>query len=130
MKISKQSRRDAKRLFRSCQVQGVTEDQRVRQIVQIVLNSRPRGFVGILEHFKRLIKLDVDRRTAVVQSSIPLGVAGQQGVQSVLMARYGAGLYLSFVVNPGLIGGLRVQVGSDVFDGSVLARLNGLADGF
>ena len=130
MKISKQSRRDAKRLFRSCQVQGVTEDQRVRQVVQIVLTSKPRGFVGILEHFKRLIKLDVDRRTAVVQSSVPLGAAGQQGVERVLTARYGAGLYLSFVVNPALIGGLRVQVGSDVYDGSVLARLNELAESF
>ncbi len=130
MKLSKQSRRDAKRLFRSCQVRSVTDEQKVRQVVQSVLDRKPRGFVGILEHFKRLIKLDVDRRTAVVQSSIPLGADGQEGVRGVLVGRYGAGLYLSFVVNPDLIGGLRVQVGSDVFDGSVLARLNSLADDF
>ncbi len=130
MKISKQCRRDAKRLFRSCQVGGVTDDQRVRLVVQSVLNTKPRGFVGSLEHFRRLLKLDVDRRTAVVQSSIPLSIAGQEGVRGVLTARYGAGLYLSFVVNPGLIGGLRVQVGSDVYDGSVLARLNSLAESF
>ncbi len=130
MKISKQSRRDAKRLFRSCQIEGVVDDQRVRGVVQAMLNTKPRGFMGILEHFKRLIKLDLDRRTAVVQSSIPLGAAGQQRVERALLARYGSGLHLSFEVNPGLIGGLRVQIGSDVFDGSVLARLNSLAESF
>jgi F0F1-type ATP synthase delta subunit len=37
-------------------------------------------------------------------------------------------LDVGFIVNPALIGGLRVKVGSDVFDGSVRVRLNELAE--
>jgi len=51
-------------------------------------------------------------------------------VTASLTKRYGAGLNISFGVNPELIGGLRVKVGSDVFDGSVRSRLNALAESF
>jgi F-type H+-transporting ATPase subunit delta len=44
-------------------------------------------------------------------------------VRANLAQRYGQGLNVTFAVNPSLIGGLRVKVGSDVFDGSVKARL-------
>jgi F-type H+-transporting ATPase subunit delta len=40
--------------------------------------------------------------------------------------RYGAGLQPSFEVDPALIGGLRIRVGSDVYDGSLRARLAAL----
>jgi F-type H+-transporting ATPase subunit delta len=39
-------------------------------------------------------------------------------------------LNINFVQNPALIGGLRIKVGSDVYDGSVQARLNKLAESF
>ncbi|MBI1841861.1 MAG: F0F1 ATP synthase subunit delta, partial [Verrucomicrobia bacterium] len=44
--------------------------------------------------------------------------------------RHGPGLQLSFEQNPALIGGLRIQVGSDVYDGSVAARLHELSESF
>ena len=45
------------------------------------------------------------------------------------MARaYGPGVSTSFAENAALIGGLRVRVGSDVYDGSVLAALRMLAE--
>ncbi len=47
----------------------------------------------------------------------------QASVKANLAQRYGQGLNVTFAVNPSLIGGLRVKVGSDVFDGSVKARL-------
>jgi F-type H+-transporting ATPase subunit delta len=37
---------------------------------------------------------------------------------------------VSYVQNPALIGGLRIQAGSDLYDGSVRARLNALAQQF
>jgi F-type H+-transporting ATPase subunit delta len=46
------------------------------------------------------------------------------------MQQYGPGLTTSFVENPELIGGMRIQVGCDVYDGSVRARLEALAKSF
>ncbi len=126
MKISKQARRDAKELFRACRVNGVLDEARVRQAVQQVIAAKPRGYIAILSHLQRLLKLDLDRRTARVESPLPLAEPQQASIRANLTRRYGDGLIFAFTQNPGLIGGLRVQVGSDVFDGSVQARLAAL----
>jgi F-type H+-transporting ATPase subunit delta len=123
MKISKQARRDAKQLFNACKANGVLDESRVRQSVTAVIAKKPRGFEAILSHFQRLVKLDIERRSARVESAVPASEALQQSVKANLAQRYGQGLNVTFTVNPALIGGLRVQVGSDVFDGSVKARL-------
>lgn len=130
MKISKQARRDAKELFQSCRVNGVLEDAKVRQVVQQVIAAKPRGYIAILAHFQRLVKLDLDRRTARIESPVPLAALQEASLRANLARRYGEGLIFAFTQNPGLIGGLRVQVGSDVFDGSVAARLAALETSF
>jgi F-type H+-transporting ATPase subunit delta len=123
MKISKQARRDGKSLFSNCRVNGVLDEARVRQTVSAVIAQKPRGFVAILSHFQRLVKLDIERRSAHVESAVATSEALQASVKANLAQRYGQGLNVTFAVNPSLIGGLRVKVGSDVFDGSVKARL-------
>ena len=130
MKISKQARRDGKSLFTNCKVNGVLDENRVRQTVSAVIAQKPRGFVGMLSHFQRLVKLDLERRSAHVESAGPVSDALQQSVKANLAARYGQGLNVLFAVNKELIGGLRVKVGSDVFDGSVKARLAELESSF
>lgn len=123
MKITKQARRDAKQLFRGCVVNGLLDENRARQVVAQVIAQKPRGYVAILSHFQRLVKLDIERRTAVVESAAPVSPELQASVTSELGKLYGGGLNISFAQNPSLIGGLRIKVGSDVYDGSVKARL-------
>ena len=130
MKISKQARRDAKQLFRACTVSGLLDEARARQSVQAVIAGKPRGYVAILSHFERLVRIDLERRTARVESATPLTGAMEGALRSGLARRYGTGLNLSFTQHPELIGGLRIQVGSDVFDGSIQARLSALAESF
>jgi len=130
MKISKQARRDAKQLFRGCVVNGLLDENRVRQIVQQIAAKKPRGYLAILSHFQRLVKLDVGRRTARIESAAAVQPEMQTRVNEELNRLYGAGLSIAFAENPALIGGLRIKAGSDVFDGSVQARLNALAESF
>ena len=126
MKISKQSRRDAKSLFGTCRVNGALDEAKVRQVVTAVIAQKPRGYAATLSHFHRLVKLDLERRTARVENAVETSPALMESIRRNLSLRYGAGLNVSFWVNPDLIGGLRVKVGSDVFDGSVAARLAAL----
>jgi F-type H+-transporting ATPase subunit delta len=128
MKISKQAKRDAKTLFRSCQAEGLLDENRVRQAVAAVIARKPRGYVGLLHHLHRLVKLDLDRRTALVENAVPTTDELKTSITGNLAWRYGQGLDVSFRVNPELLGGLRVKVGSDVFDGSVKARLDALRE--
>jgi F-type H+-transporting ATPase subunit delta len=130
MKMSKQARREAKQLYRICLVNGLLDENRARQTVRQVIARKPRGYMPILSQFERLVKLDSDRRTARVESAGPLPPAMQAELTQNLARQYGAGLNISFTQNPALIGGLRIQVGSDVYDGSIQARLNSLQESF
>ena len=130
MKISKQARREAKELFRSSFVNGVLDENRARQAVSKVAELKPRGYIEILSHFQRLVKLEIERRTAKVESAVALSPEMQTEVTNRLARIYGQGLNISFAQNAALLGGLRIKVGSDVYDGSVQARLDSLAESF
>lgn len=130
MKISKQSRRDGKALFNACRVNGILDEGKVRQALTEVVARKPRGYVATLNHLHRLVKLDIARRTAVVESAVPLSASVQESVKTQLTSRHGAGLNLSFKVNPAVIGGLKVRVGSDIYDGTVAGRLAALESNF
>ena len=130
MRISKQARRGAKQLFRICLADGLLDENRVRQGVQRVVAAKPRGYLAILSHFERLVKIELARRTAKVESAASLTPDLRANVQVSLSRAYGPGLNISFAQNPDLIGGLRIKVGSDVYDGSVKARLTALEEQF
>jgi F-type H+-transporting ATPase subunit delta len=130
MITTKQSRRDAKQLFRLCLVNGRVDEGRVRQVVQSVLQSRRRGYLALLGYFQRLLKLDHAQHTAEIESAVPLATGLRAQVQAGLEGVYGPGISASFVHNPALIGGLRIQVGSDVYDGSVRSGLAALEKSF
>lgn len=127
MKISKEARRTSRQLFRACMVDGKLDESRVRTVVNGVASSKPRGYIGMLDAFARLVANEVSRQRALVESASALTPAIQSELQASLSKKYGRQLTLDFSVNPELLGGIRVKVGSDVWDGSVKARLEGLA---
>src|SRR4051794_13555001 len=108
MRTSKLTRREAKSLFRCCLVNGLLDEARVRQAVQQTLAAKPRGFIAILSHFQRLVRLDLARRNARIESAAPLSPALQSSVLASLTRVYGPGLNTAFVQNPSLIGGMRI----------------------
>jgi F-type H+-transporting ATPase subunit delta len=130
MKISKQAQRDARQLFRSCQQNNLLDENRVRQTVSLLSEKKPRGYVGILSRLHRLVKLDLERRAARVESALPLPADLQNDVANNIKKIYGDGVNVVFGQNPALLGGLRIQVGSDLYDGSVQTKLNQLAQSF
>jgi len=126
MKATKQARREATQLFRLCQTNGTLDENRVRQVVQGIAAAKPRGYLATLSHFRRLVRLDALRHTAKVESAQVLPADLRAQVQSGLTRVYGSGLSALFAEKPTLIGGMRIQVGSDVYDGSVQGRLAAL----
>jgi len=130
MKITKRAKREAKHLYSVCLVKGLLDESRVRQVVQHLVSSSKRNSSSILAHFLRLVKLDFAQHTAAIESAIPLLANLRTVVQTGLEHLYGPGLTITFVHSPELIGGMRIQVGCDVYDGSVRARLDALEESF
>ena len=130
MKITKKAKREAKQLYRFCLVNGLLDENRARQVVQHVVATGERDCLSIVTHFLRLVKLDFAQHTATVESATPLPADLQTIVQTELAHRYGRGLTTKFAQRTELIGGMRIQVGCDVFDGSVRAGLEALQKSF
>ena len=126
MKTPKQTKREARRLFRLCLVNGLLDEGLVRQVVERVIEGKRRGYLTLLSFFHRLVKLERARHTAEVASAVPLPADLQASVQADLQSAYGPTISILFAHRPELIGGMRIKVGSDVYDGSVQGGLAAL----
>jgi len=76
------------------------------------------------------VKLDLEQHAARVESATPLSADLQMDVANRIRKIYGAGADITFSQNPALIAGLRIQIGSDLYDGSVKTRLEKLEQSF
>jgi F-type H+-transporting ATPase subunit delta len=130
MKTTKQSQREARQLLRFCIAGGNIDESRVRLVAHNILQSRRRGYFLLFARFKRLLDHEYARHQAKIESAVPLPSDLQARVEKGLTSVYGSGLSWLFVHNPALIGGVRIKVGSDVYDGSVRSGLAELAKSF
>lgn len=130
MKSSAQIRRQAKSLYELCLVKGTLDDSRALQVVQAVIASERRSSFALLAHFQRLVRLDRQLHTAIIESAVPLQEDFQIGLRTSLTDLYGPAISTRFAVSPALIGGMRIKVGSDVYDGSVKSELETLRNSF
>jgi F-type H+-transporting ATPase subunit delta len=127
VKTTRRTKRAARRLFRLCLPGGALSDTRVRRVAERLGQSTRRDAVAVLSDFRRLVRMECDRRTAVVESAGALSPELRKYIRTGLVRVYGTGLTTTFERNEALIGGLRIKVGSDVYDGSVRAKLAALA---
>lgn len=130
MKISKVAAATARRLFGLCQVNGQLDDDKLRDLVSKLIEAQPRDYRAILAALQRLARLEVARRTVVVESATTLTATEGQRVIAGLAKDYGSNLNIRYETNPELLGGLRIKVGDDVLDGSVKGRLDRLSKAF
>ena len=125
MKLSREARRQAKELFDLAMVEDRLDASRLRLIADGIAERKPRDYVQMLKFIARLTKLEAARHHAVIESATPLAEALRAEILSSLAARFGQ-ITSEFRHSPELIGGLRVRIGSDVWDGSIQSRLQSL----
>jgi F-type H+-transporting ATPase subunit delta len=130
MKTHKQIKREARHLYRLCRDNGSLDEARVQQVVDRILAAKHRGYLALAGEFARLVKLDRLEHMAQVESATPLSPDLKANVQENLQRVYGPKITTSFAEEPSLIGGMRIKVGSDVYDGSVKAGLAALEKAF
>jgi F-type H+-transporting ATPase subunit delta len=130
MKSTRQIQRDARRLFRVCLVEGTLDEGRVRRVVERSVEAQRPGSLRVLTRFQRLVRLHRAAHSARVESARPLPADVQASIRAGIARLYGPAIATEFVDNPQVLGGVRITVGSDVFDGSVAGRLGELEKGF
>ena len=128
MKVPKEARQLARSLFRNGFTDGRLDPAKVSASVRETIAGRPRQYVAALKELQRLIRMELARRHAVVESATAFDAAASGKIIAGLQEKYGSDITSEFKVTPELIGGLRIKLGSDVWDGSVRGRLNALEE--
>lgn len=126
MKISKEARKLSKQLFNGSFTDGRLDAGKVGAVARTVVDKKPRKYTEILKNYQRLVRLEVAKCHAVIETATDLAGDVRQQLLGSLRAKYGQDVTTEFKVSPDLIGGLRVKVGSDVWDSSVRGRLSTL----
>ena len=72
MKISREARRLARELFRLSLADGRLDASRVSAISERLIAEKPRSYLEVLKEFSRLVRLELERRHAIVESASPL----------------------------------------------------------
>jgi len=88
--------------------------------------AAPRG-ERVLTTIRQLIETSVQRESrlvASVTSAVELSAAQRARLSDILTRAYGRGVQINVAIDPEVLGGIKVQVGSDVVDGTVLTRLD------
>ncbi|WP_061962701.1 F0F1 ATP synthase subunit delta [Demequina aurantiaca] len=98
-------------------------------VTQSLLNravGMPRGrrLVPAIEAFIASAAERRNRSVAHVTAAVELSAAQRKRLADILTGAYGREVQINVAVDPEVIGGIRVQVGSEVVDGTVLARLD------
>jgi len=126
MKINKEIRQLSREMLRASFTDGQLDPDRISSVIESVITRKPRNYMNVLKNYKRLLRLEVEKRRARIETASEMGPATQSEVVTNLKKKYGSDLTPEFVVNPELLGGMRIRVGSDVWDGSVRNKLEQL----
>jgi F-type H+-transporting ATPase subunit delta len=126
MKINKEIRRLSREMLRASFTDGQLDPGRVASLVDSLIGKKPRNYVGVLKNYRRLLRLELEKRRARIETASDVDSATSSELVANLKKKYGSDLTAEFVVNPQLLGGMRIRVGSDVWDGSVRNRLERL----
>ncbi len=126
MKINKEIRRLSREMLRASFTDGQLDPGRIASLVDSLIARKPRNSVEILQNYRRLLRLELEKRRARVETASEVDPETSSKLIANLKQKYGNDLTTEFVVNPQLLGGMRIRVGSDVWDGTVRNRLERL----
>lgn len=128
MKIPKDAARTARQLIRATVRSGKIDAAFAKAAVTKLATEKPRNYLAILTSYQRLLRLEVMQRHAVIESAAALSDSESKKVLGELQGQYGQDITSEFKVSPDLLGGMRVRLGSQVWDGSLKARLDALRE--
>jgi F-type H+-transporting ATPase subunit delta len=128
MKVSKDALRTARQFLRLTLRNGNVDLAAAKTIVAKVVADKPRNYLAILTSYQRLLRLELEKRHAIVESATTVSDTERATITADLQLRHGSDITAEYRTNPDLIGGIRVKLGSTVWDGSVRSRLEALRD--
>ncbi|HEU0208900.1 MAG TPA: F0F1 ATP synthase subunit delta [Candidatus Udaeobacter sp.] len=126
MKLNKEIRQLSRKMLQASFTDGQLDPGRISSLVDSLIAQRPRNYVDVLKNYRRLLRLELQKHRATIETASEVDPAMRTEIVANLKNKYGNDLATEFQVDPQLLGGMRIRVGSDVWDGSVRNRLERL----
>ena len=102
---------------------GRPDSTKALSIADLVIKSAPRHALQILKEYTRLIRLETGKHHAIIESSVAIDDSTRSAILKALQHLDGGEVSLETKIDPSLIGGSRIRLGSEVWDATVQSRL-------
>jgi F-type H+-transporting ATPase subunit delta len=117
----------ARQFFQLSVVDGAISAERVAGVLAYVAAHRPANPVAVLRAYHRLVAARLAQGRALVEHAGQVSDSLLQDISAAMAKKYGRAVAAVAQPNPGLIAGLRVRVGDDVYESSIAGQLADLA---
>ena len=127
MRADKKNKLLAKQLFKLSLVNGQVSAEQVAGVLGYIEKSAPRHPLALLQLYHRAIAAEIAKSLAVVEHAGALDAAVLPQIAAAMTRKYQRPVTATARPNPALLAGLRVRVGSDVYESSVASQLAALS---
>ena len=127
MAVDKQTKLLAKQLFKLSLVNGVVSPEQVAGVLGWVEKTSPRRPVAVLKAYHHRIAIELAKSRAEVEHAGPVADTTLKSIEAAMTRKYSRTVTAVAKANPQLLAGLRIRVGSDVYESSVAGQLAALS---
>jgi F-type H+-transporting ATPase subunit delta len=110
----------------SALLEGKVTPSALRLINQVVVDPRGRSLERALAEYGRIVAERARRLVAFVRTANALDEEQRTRLTAALSAAYGHDVYLNIQLDPDVLGGISVQIGDEITDGTIAGRLEDL----
>jgi F-type H+-transporting ATPase subunit delta len=107
-------------------LKGKASTQAVTILTALISRPRGRRIAELVRFAVNTVAEASGQAIATVTVATPLTEAQSTRLAESLSARYGTTIRINELVDPSVLGGMRVQIGDEVIDGSIAARITDL----
>jgi F-type H+-transporting ATPase subunit delta len=123
MAANKQTKLLAKRLFKLSFVNGQLSADQVAGVLGYIEKSAPHHSLTLLKLYHRAIATEFAKSRAIVEHAGPLSDSALKLIENAMTKKYSRPVTASARPNPQLLAGLRIRVGSDLYESTVSGQL-------
>lgn len=127
MRGDKKTKLLAKQLFKLSVVNGTVSPEQVTGVLGYIEKTSPRHPLLLLKYYHQLIGAELAKSRAVVEHAGPINDSTLKQIEAAMTKKYNRPVIASAKPNPALLAGIRVRVGSDVYESSVAGQLANLS---
>ena len=127
MRADKKTKALAKQLFKLSVVNGTVSPEQVTGVLGYIEKNVPRHGLAVLQLYHRAIATELAKSEAVVEHAGPIGDTTLKSIEAAMAKKYSRPVTATAKPNPKLLAGLRIRIGSDVYESSVAGQLAALS---